>query len=674
MPLVLLVLVIVLVTDAAVTYSQPRSYKASVTMEVRHSDKAMNLFNSQGETSSFDPRFFTTQFEIIQRKEILYPVIHTMNLQKAWGMPTLDSTYLMLRQAIQIREVRNTELIEISVFCYDPNQAADIANAIADEYQRKRIAEVDKRIEASLKQLRDEMDKQKVVTESRKAEVNRIRNELDIHDLSPDSVEDPLQVESQLLVSLEQKVDEQRSLVSMLASRSEQLSKMADEEILKSAKTLQIDDQVIIGGLPELNAIEGELSRLSNSGLGARHPLVQSLEAKRQTLQQQLVGQVKSVRKAIESNLKIAQGELAAQESRVKVARDSQQSSKTRSSIYYKAKSEYIQARKVLESLDLKLTTERLQRAMPDSPTTIWEMAEPVFIPARPNVHLNWMIGVFVGLAMGVALAFFAEYLDTSLKTVGEVEERLQIPVLGVIPDDLPAGLNFPPQSIWRESFRIIRSRLEIGHTSKAGENVYAVVSSSPGEGKSSVATHLALSYAAMKRKVLIIDADMRRPSIHQKLGGQKEPGLSQLLAGSASLEEVVRSTGFPFLSYIAAGKLPVDPSGFLHRAAMKSLLESVGKSFDMVMVDTPPLLGLSDAAVICSLVDHVIVVSQHRRYPASFLVRAVAAANESSSKVVGVVINRFSVKSPEYKEYYSAYYSYYGATMVDKHGQKRQK
>lgn len=657
-PLILLVFLLVVITAGIVTYLMPREYMSVAAMQVRNDTPTISVFNQVGGTG-FDPRFITTQFEIIQKKEVLYPVIKNLSLQDRWGLPSMELAYSKLRKSIDVREVRNTELIEIIAYSTDPEEAALIANSIAEEYQRQRIEEQQQLVDRSLKQLEDEVSKQKAKVDALYAEMTRLRLEYGIQDLNPDGVEDPMQVESALLMSVEQQVNDERMKASILRSRFDQISQMTDDQIMRSLMTLEIDDPTVQQFLPIYQDAESQLALLLASGLGPKHPRVESLRAKKDVIENQLKEQIAVIRKSLEANLIIAEESLKAMETRLAESRSNQQEAKTRAATYYEAKNTFIQARRVLEAAETKLTTERMQRAMPDSPATIWEMAEPSEFPARPRVLLNMALAVVVGLVFGVGLAFFIEYLDTSIKTLEEIENILQVPLLAVIPKNISNLIDETDDNPDAEAYRIMRTNIEFNRKNPEA-NTITVVSGGPGEGKSTTLNNLACVFARGGYSTLIVDADFRRPSQHRIFGIQNVTGLSDFLTHETQLEELIRPTKENNLYFMPSGKLPVDAVGVLNSQRMLDLVELLKGRFDMVFFDSPPILGVSDASVICSAVDLTLIVTEHRRYPRSVLQRVKSGITNVGGSIVGVVLNKVDIRHDSQYSYYTSYYSYY--------------
>jgi len=668
LPLIVLVFLLVVITTGVVTYFLPRQFESSVTMQINQNDTYLKVFDDRGGGGGFDPRFITTQFEIIQRKEILYPVIEALGLEQKWkklyGILGKEQTLFRLRRMIDVREIRNTELIQISVLDQDKNEASEIANRIAEEYQRRRIGEQQGTVNRSLIQLKDEVAKQSRRVDELRAEAQKIRIENEIQDLNPDSVVDPMQAANEVLLSVEQQVSTERLRVSSLRTKYEQISKLTDDQIMRSISTLDVQDPTIIQMLPQYQEVASEEARLLNSGLGSNHPIVKSIRAKKEVMSRQLASQIASLRASMEANIRIGEESIKELEQRLHESQTKQQTSKTRASGYYEAKNNYIQAKKILEAAEMRLSTETMQRTMPQDPTVIWERAEPADFPSRPRVLLNMILGIVVGLGFGVGLAFFIEYLDTSVKTLEEVESLLKVPVLAVIPKNISLLIKGRDDNPDSEAYRIMRTNIEFNRKSPSASSI-TMVSGGPGEGKSTTLNNLAYTFAKGGYTTLLVDADLRRPSQHRIFGVENTIGLSDYLTKNIELEDVVQETKLNNLYFMPSGLLPSDAVGILNSQRMLDMIQDAKNRFDVVFFDSPPILGVSDASVLSSEVDLTIIVVQHRRFPKSMIQRVKMAIDNVGGKTLGVVLNNVDVRHGQSYEYYTSYYNYYHKPVV---------
>ncbi len=675
-PLIILVFLLVVITAAVVTHFMPKQYSSSVSMQIKPNDTALAVFDNRS-GMGFDPRFLTTQFEIIQRKEMLYPVIDSLGLEQKWrgayGFSSKEQAYFRLRGMIDIREVRNTELIQIVVSSTDRQEAAEIANRIAEEYQRKRIDDQQEWVNRSLTQLQDEVSKQRTKVDQLRLAAQKIRIDNNVQDLNPDNLDQATLTENQILMSVENQVSSERLRVSSLRARYQAISQLSDDQVMRSITTLEIADPTISQVMPQFQTAASEEARLLQSGLGVNHPTVKSLRAQKEVMRGQLESQIKSLRSSLEANLRIAESSMAELEKRLDESQQNQQDSKTRAAGYYEAKNTFIQAKKLLEAAEMRLSTQTFERTMPQNPAIIWERAEVASGPSRPNVMLNILLGVVVGLVFGVGLAFFIEYLDTSVKTMEDVETFLQVPVLAVIPRGITLLINDGEDNPDAEAYRIMRTNIEFNRKSPDA-NTITIVSGGAGEGKSTTLINLAYTFAKGGYTTLVVDADLRRPSMHRMFGIENESGLSDYLTTEIDLEEVVHLTKIDNLYLMSSGQMPTDAVGVLNSQRMVELIEEVKGRFDIIFFDSPPILGVSDASVLSSAMDLTIIVVQHRRFPRAMLHRVKQAITNVGGDILGVVLNNVDVRHDQHYEYYTSYYNYYQAGSSNEKRNKARK
>ncbi len=270
-----------------------------------------------------------------------------------------------------------------------------------------------------------------------------------------------------------------------------------------------------------------------------------------------------------------------------------------------------------------------------------------------------------IGLVVGVGLAFFIEYLDTSVKTIDDVERTLQSPVLGVIPQNVGLLIEEGAESPHAEAYRVLRTNLLFARKDDK-LNTTAVVSAGAGEGKSTTVLNLATVFAQSGQRVVIVDSDLRRPTLHKLLKVTNNLGLTNYLLKQNSLDEVIQTTAIPTLDFLASGKLPSSSLGILSSSAMKDLIGELKARYDIVFFDSPPIMGVSDASILASEVDMTVQVIQYRRYPQPMNIRAKQLIEKVGGNLVGIVLNNINMSQDESYYYYSGYYHDYYAKNED--------
>jgi capsular exopolysaccharide synthesis family protein len=266
---------------------------------------------------------------------------------------------------------------------------------------------------------------------------------------------------------------------------------------------------------------------------------------------------------------------------------------------------------------------------------------------------------VIIGLIVGVGLAFFIEYLDTSVKTIDDVERALQSPVLGVIPQNVGSLLQEGAESPHAEAYRVLRTNLLFSRKDDK-LNTIAVVSAGAGEGKTTTVFNLATVFAQSNQRVIIVDSDLRRPALHKRFGVTNALGLTNYLLKQNQLEEVIQTSSLATLDFLPSGKLPSSSLGILSSAQMKDLITQLKQRYDFVFFDSPPIMGVSDASILASEVDMTLQVIQYRRYPQPMNIRAKQLIEKVGGNLIGIVLNNINMSQDESYYYYSGYYHDY--------------
>jgi capsular exopolysaccharide synthesis family protein len=281
--------------------------------------------------------------------------------------------------------------------------------------------------------------------------------------------------------------------------------------------------------------------------------------------------------------------------------------------------------------------------------------------PSAPNTRLNLLLGLIVGLALGILAAVLRTTLDTRIRGEADLRHVTDAPLLGGISFDQdatkkPLLTQTQPQSPRAESFRQLRTNLQFANVSEKAKTVL-VTSSLPGEGKSTTATNLAIALAQAGQTVCLIDADLRRPMVNEYLGLDRSAGLTTALLGSADVNDLLQPWGDDNLYVLASGQIPPNPSELLGSDEMKRLLARLEQAFDTVVVDAPPLLPVTDAAVLSQHVGGVLLVVGSQKLRLQDLQKSLNALEMVGSTVLGIVLNRLPVKGPDAYAY--SYYSH---------------
>jgi len=663
------IIVLVMGTGFVVTKLQPKIYESSAVLRVEKENKDLQVFSSSFE--GFDPVFFQTEFEMIQSKKVLYPVITKLGvanrLSKAMELPdgsiNDDQAFMIFRKSyLEVRPFRNTKLIEVVCTSVKPEEAALYANTITDSYEEFRRSEITGRSDSGLKALDGEVQKQKKLVQEAAARIETLRRDLKIDELPGASS----QVQSTTLSDME--IQRKESMLSELRadmiSRKVRLEKVADlsiEQLESTLPALQLEDSTTASTKQQYLQALQNVASMQKMGYGKKHPEMQGAIRVVSERRDQLNKLVTGIRRALAIDLSVAQAKVEGLEKEVNELRTQLREDRTdRLAPYNEARRDFETQSQLLEVLTSRYRQQSVESRIETRPVQIINRAEPGVRPIRPNMKLNLSLSLVVGLVLGLSLAFFIEYLDTSIKTMDDVERHLGISVLAVIPKGAKFLTKDDPNSRFTEGYRILCAKLNLTGSREIARSI-TVLSGGPGEGKSTTSFNLGWVCAQSGMKVLIIDGDIRRPSMHGAVDLENTLGLGEFLAGQASLDELIQATSVPNLEMLTAGSLGPEDLGGFSRARFASLLEICRVNYDVIVVDSPPVLGISDASVISQEVDVTLLLIQHRRYPRNVSQRAKRVIEEVGGKLFGVILNNVNIKTDDNYYYYAGYSTQYG-------------
>ncbi|MCJ7623816.1 MAG: polysaccharide biosynthesis tyrosine autokinase [Anaerolineaceae bacterium] len=307
----------------------------------------------------------------------------------------------------------------------------------------------------------------------------------------------------------------------------------------------------------------------------------------------------------------------------------------------------------------------RLSEAETISTISQIEPAQPPIEPIRPKVLINTIVAAILGMAISIAGLFLYETLDDTIKTPDEVEKQLNLSVLGVITHHQNNHASIPitelePRSPITEAFRTLRTNVQYTSIDQPLQTIL-VTSPLPKEGKTTILINLGIVLAQSGLKVTIIDGDMRRPNLHRKIGSRNHIGLSSVFVRPGVIfDGAIQNTRIDNLQIITAGRLPPNPSELLGSKKMHNILEKIKEESDIVLIDTPPVLAVTDATVLSPQVDGVLVIMQPGKTKFDAAKQTIEQLRRVGANIIGVVLNDVKVKRSKYGYYYNRGYQIY--------------
>jgi len=679
---ILLSFFLVFMTAAVVTAIMPKKYPGRVVMEIERSsgvtgggDFYDGVSGSKAMLGSMT--FLPTEFKIITSKETLSQVIQKLDLVKRWNVANLDEAYTKLERMVDASEERGTDLIKIEVLSTDKIEAKDLANEVSMAYiERRKLIESD-RVQLAFQTLTHTRKGQEQEVERARNKMLEIVQELGIVDLQAST---PLGFtrggestggSETLFMDAQRMALERKNQVNDFKAQLESIKDKEGESLISAAANLNLLDPKTEAVYTQYLQDQRSAAQLESSGLGENHPEIVSIRSGMAVQKQQLADGVQQLRDNLQDKIAMTESALANIEKITNEQKDASILDRGKYAQYQQAKDQYATAQGILEKMIDEQERARVVNLMPRKPATIHEYATEAVTYSKPNAKLQLGLGAVLGLILGLGFAFFLEYLDTSVKTLDDVERYLGVPVLAVIPKDVGILHKQSGISPDAEAYRILRTNIEFNRKS-ADANAITVVSGGAGEGKSTTLVNLAYICAQGGYNTLMIDADLRRPKLHTFFDINNSVGLTNYLTTDLQLEDVILQTPIDNLYFMPSGILPADAAGILNSRRMSELIADVKNRFDLVLIDSPPILGVSDASVLASEVDLTMIVIQHRKLPRSMLLRVKQAIENVGGDLLGVVLNNVDVRSDSQYQYYTSYYTYYSPTNTEAKGKGR--
>lgn len=667
---IILSFLLIFAVAAIITYIMPRKYRGQVKMKIeRDPNKVKEQAVGFNDPTMMTENALKTEFETLTMSRTLAPVVEELNLAKQWNLPNSRDALSKLAANLDPQAGIRSDFVVIEAFDESPQLAADIANSVAKSYMKQRIDVEREQKERALTVLRKQVADIELQATAARTKMQQAKKDAGIVDeIGGSQARLPgYQVqttEGSMAITREQQQYKIDSDILALKADIDRLSSLSPDELVERASALKLENQSIPVLLSEMQKAQISIEGATNGGLGRRHPTVLSLQA-------QIAKNKELITKAAVDHISGLKDKLAGLEANKKSLEKMNNDQNNSAIDKQSSTTTYLIAKRDVEQLEgmlLKkretLSNEESNLEVSKSPATIWQEAQVETTPAKPRVMLNLTLGAIVGLMFGFGLAFALEYMDTSVKSLDDVERLLGVPVLAVIPKDvgvLHRSSGFTPDA---EAYRILRTNIEFNRRN-ANANCITVVSGGAGEGKSTTLTNLAFVCAQGGYNVLLIDADLRRPRLHTLFDTSNAVGLTNYLTTDVQLEDVVLKTPVDNLYFLPSGVLPADSAGILNSQRMSDLIADVKSRFDLVLIDSPPILGVSDASVLANEADMTIIVVQHRKLPRQMLMRVKQAIENVGGNVLGVVLNNVDVRSDSSYSYYTSYYTYYSPTNM---------
>jgi len=579
--------------------------------------------------------------------------------------PGLVSAFI---SRIRVKPVPNSRLVDVGFLAKDPKLAATIVNALAASYIDKNLETKLSAAQNAVRWLNERIEDEREKVEKAEQALLRYKEK---HSIITDFSSDVEKINAQKLASLNAQVIEAESKRVEAETRYRQAASLSNTpemldsipEVLNNALIRQIKTTEV--------ELYKKISELSNK-YGEKHPQMVAIESELNTLQKRKSQEIQRIINLLNNEYKVA----LARENSLKAGLEKQKTESlelNQKAIEYGVlKRETESARQIFDLLIKRFKETSLTEEMETGNIRVIDRAEVPRGPVLPKKNRNILLGVVIGLAVGLGLAFFFEFLDNTIKLPEDIKRHLQVPYLGPIPvyamngDGIQTSETLPglitlqaPKSTASEAYRGIRTSI-LFSAADTTPQVVLVSSAGPLEGKSMTSANLAVTMAQSGASTLLIDCDLRKPTVHKNFKVPRDKGLSNLLVGACGFDEAVVRTAMPNLHVLPCGSIPPNPSELLGSSRMVKLIEALRKKYSRIILDSPPLTAVTDAVVLSKAADGVIMVVRSGDTPREIVKNGLNQLKSVNARVLGVVLNGVDMNREGYY-YYQYYYYYYG-------------
>jgi capsular exopolysaccharide synthesis family protein len=590
--------------------------------------------------------------------------------QRDAAMKSIDATAI-LQGKVTATPLKDTRIVNVKVEDSDPKRAALLANEIADAYIAENLALRLRTSESANRWLEDRLAELEQRTKQSDLAVYEFKKDAD---MLTTSLEDRASMVSQRLNTFNGALTEIHTRIAGLRARVEAISTLkkgtdtASDPLWADVLTGTTGQGPLATLKTRFLQEKAECSALAERYL-PDHPKLGTCLQKVAEAREDLVHELDNVVRGAELDLSEANAKERNLQSLLEAAKAEAFDVNKRQIEFDRIKRDSDNNQRLYDMVLKRLKDTELSGMLRTNNARVLDAARPSIAPLRPNVRSSLLLGLLLGLAGGIGLALLLDQLDNTVKSQADVEEKIGLPFLGILPHVLPdktapAGeqdlyVFRHPKSTAAEACRAVRTNLLFMSPDRPLRTIL-VTSSGPREGKSASVIATGITMAQSGSRVLLVDTDMRRPRLHKALGVPNEKGVSSVLVGDASLEEVAKSTEVPGLFLIPSGPIPPNPAELFHTKAFTEFVALLASRYDRVIFDSPPVNAVADPVVLATHVDGTLMVIKAGVTHKAMARRAIRVLTDVKARIFGAVLNDVQLRDAKYGDLYTAYASEY--------------
>jgi capsular exopolysaccharide synthesis family protein len=669
--------IIVFIVVLIGTLSTTPIYRATTSVLIEKSEAA-NMSMMYPYYFSYDPAFYETQYQLIRGASVARKVVEMIDLEKTYGsyfpdereaLSHMDEAAKMAKLTnlisgdISVSPIKDSKIVNISYMSESPEFAALIANSVAKAY----ISEI---LDMKMSHTRYALEWMTKKAEEEKTKLEKSERALQAYMRANDIVT----LQDKIAITPERLSEFNSQLIQAQTKRKEL------ESLYRKVKKGKIEDAETIPAIavdPTVASLRSEILKAEQNieefskKYGQKHPTMIRAREDLKTLKEKREQQIKRVIVSIKNEYELAKSKEDSLRSALSGTKAEALSLNEKFIQYGVLLREVETNRQLYDALIKRMKEQSVTEEIQTVNVWVVEKAGIPGKPVRPKKSLNILLGIIVGLFGGIGLTFFFDYLDNTIKSPDDVETRLGLAVLGMVPlmqakeGNIEELLLQKPQAAFSEHYKNLRTALLLSSASKPPQNIL-VTSMGPEEGKTVTSVNLALTVAESDYSVLLIDGDLRKPRVHSIFGLNNAKGLSTYLAGTSTSINIIKGPK-ENLSIIPAGPLPPNPSELLGSYKLHELIRVLKERYNIIIWDSPPLMTVTDSLILSKVLDGTVIVTKAGKTTFDIVRRGLKAirgrrSSDSESRVLGIVINAIDVKKSDYYYYKHYYHSYYSS------------
>ena len=669
---------------AVYTLHQPKIYESVTAVIINPEPPTINPVDSSGAEQWFlRDTYYDTQLKVMQSRNVAQRVVDDLGLATDLGflglkniedpalvekkLKSIDPVARLLGM-LKVEAVNGTRLVNIRVRNQDPELAAVLANAIATAYSEQnsehRFASLNNTYDFIKKQFGENQAK---LQDARDA-INAFKEK---HKILYSNPIEQQKITNQRLDYLNNKRVEIETQRKHAGYTLDELSKIPVSVENIHAYGIIVNDSSLEAAMAQCEALEREEKKLLVTYLD-KSPQVVSIRGQINTCKANVLAKMNNIRRGLEARYQALVNVDNGLESAIKSLQKEALELDQLRLLYEQVESQKQEEERLFGQSQQKLNEVSLNRLLEINNIQILDKAIPSKAPVSPKIFLNAAITLLAMLVMGILVGIIMELLDISVRTQSDIEDRIGLPFLGAVPK-YPHSHEYAGRKAYRyildnphspvtECIRTLRTTLSYLLKSETS-HVLLVTSAQPQDGKTMTAINLAVASAIAGQNVVLVEADLRRPRIYEVFKVQSENGMSSVIEGRASVDQVLKDTGVDGLKLMPCGTIPKNPAELFQDKGFEKLLNDLRSRFDLVIIDSPPVTVVTDALIIAQYVHGVILVARSNKTPMPYLKRTRELLDGVNAPILGTVLNDMSSNS---RGYYGGYYYYHKSYKDD--------